>query len=339
MAHFPFLLAALGVLSSVVPHSIGFSTSRLISSNAVKNGLLRRMYFHGSLVLHVAPDQTTIIDEVDFISVEEAEEALQEERARYEGERSELEWLLEFQRQQLRELVDGRQEKQSVDDTSERKRERRSSHDTKCSSRIVILGTHAKMKSSGKKRRRKINSRNFRNISNQKDRKNENDNDGTFFKMKQLENLLQEATVDNEALIRRLYQQRHQYNIDRSMFEDELREGHNRLNCVRDELHMERAYFQTSRRMLEQQQKVQELEKELMMLMISRGELLSHQEQSQFESNEVQCQGHVQEEYIRRDHSRNENNDARSYQQGKRRDTILAGFTMNINDVQFPLYP
>jgi len=344
MTRFPFLLTALGVLSSVIPHSRGFSTSRLLSSNAVKNDLLRRIYFRGSLVLRVAADQTTTTDEIDFISVEEAEETLREERARYEGVRSELEWLLEVQRQELLELEDGRREKEKVEDTNERNRERRSSHATKSSSQIVILGADTNVKNSGKKSRRKGNSRNFRSNNNRKDHNNANKNDDTFFKMKQLENLLQEASVENKTLIRRLHQQCHQYNIERSMFEDELQEGHDRLNCVRDELHMERAYFETSRRMLQQllqeeQQNVQELEKELMMIMISRGEVLSHQEQSQVDYNEPQRQDHVQEEYIRYGHSSNENNDAKSYQQKKRRDRNMAGFTMNINDVQCPLYP
>jgi len=319
----------------------------------VKNDLFRRIDFHrGSLVLHVAADQTRITSHADddgkrsydFISVEEAEEALQEERHRYEGERSELEWLLEIQRQQLQELSDGRRQKKKVDDTNEGSKARLDGHATKSSSRILILGSDTNVKNTSKKYRRKSSRQNFRNNRNQKDRNTSHKNDDTYFKMKQLENLLQNAVVDNENLKRQLDEQRHQYNIERSMFEDELREGRGRLNCIRDELHMERAYFETSRRMLQQllqeeQQKVQELENELMMIMISRGEVLSNQKQSQVESQELRRQDDAQEQYIRQDHSRNETNDARSYQQQNKRGSTQAGFTMNINDVQCPLYP
>ena len=366
----PYLLIVLGILASLLPHSRGFSTSRLLSSNADKNHAFCRInryifssresqlrYFDGgSLVLHVATDQTTMTSHADedeglsydFISVEEAEEALREERARYEGERSELEWLLEVQRQQLRDLADGRREKENIGDKKYESRGRSGSNRTKSSSRIVILGAHghgdANTKSSGKKNRKKGNRRSFRNNTSRKYYNDPNDNDDTYSKMKELEYLLQDAVVENEKLTRRLNEQRHQYNVERSIYEDELREGRGRLNGIRDELHMERAYFETTRRMLQQllqeeQQKVQELEKELTMLMISREEVLSHQGQSQDEYQERQRQEHAETEYIQQEQSYSQFKDTNSYHHQKRRGSTQTGFTMNINDVHCPLYP
>lgn len=370
MGRSPLLLFALGVLSSFIPRSRGFSTSQLLSSNVMKYYLFRRANRHklsnresqrgafdgGGLVLHIATDPTIIASHADedggrsydFVSVEEAEEALQKERARYEGERSKLEWLLEVQHQQLQDLANGRREKAKVGGKNDGNRGRNSSGATKSSSRIVILGAHghvdANMKSSGKKNRQKGNRTSFRKNSKRKDRDNSNDNDYTYSEMQELEYFLQDAVVENEKLRRRLHEQRHQYNIERAIFEDELREGRDQLNCVRDELHMERAYFETSRRMLQQllqeeQQKVQELEKELRMIMISRGEVLSHQEQSQDDYQERRRQEHAQKQYIQQEQYRDPMHDTNNYHQQKRRSSNKAGFTMNINDVQCPLYP
>lgn len=370
MARFSYLSIALSILSSCIPHSRGFSTSRLLSSAAVNNHIFRRKnrytlsgresqgrYSDGRcLVRHVVTDQTEFIshsDEdggrsYDFISVEEAEEALREERARYEGERSELEWLLEIQRLQLQSLANGQIEEQNAGDKNHESRARSSSNDAKSSSRILILGGHghrdANTKNSGKKNRNKANRRGFRNKTNRKYHNDSNGSDDTYSKMHELEFLLQDAVIENEKLTRRLHEQRYQYDVERSLFEDELREGRSRLNCVRDELHMERAYFETSRRMLQQlvqeeRQKVQQLEKELTMMMISRGELLSRQEQSEDEYQEQQHQKYPQTQHMQQEQSYNRVNDANSYHQQKRRENAQPDFTMNINDVQCPLYP
>lgn len=347
----PFALFAVVVLSSVSSSS-GFSTSKLISSPSLGKSICRRKDQRSSggvpqpqkfdrriVLVHVATDPTTATSQTDeddgssydFISVKEAEERLRQERARYEGERSDLEWLLEVQRRQLQELSEGRRGKGNVGDKMAQK----------AASRIVILGAHAHVESrnNGRKRGTRNASRNNRNG----DRNNVNNNDGTYHRMEELENLLQNAIMENEKLTRQLREQHHQYNEERSMYEEELREERGRLNYVRDELHMERAYFETSRRMMEQliveeQQKVQQLEKELMM-MVSHDQAFSQENESQqtyqesydeLERKQEQKQQQQAQQQYRHNPSTNEN---------RRRSRNQSGFTMNINDVQCPLYP
>jgi len=360
MARSPFVLFALSVLSSSIPSSQGFSTSRQLSSSNLMNSLSsqrnqkrapresQRRIFDGSVfVLHVATDPSTITSHVDedgghsydFISVEEAEEALQQERDRYEGERSELQWRLETQRQQLQDLADRQGEKEKTGDRNLRCSHGRGGDDVISSSRIVILGAHdahtdATTMNIGKKNRKK----GTRGSS----RSNANGNDRTYLRMERLENLLQDAIVENEKLTRRLRKQHHQYNVESSVYADELREERGRLNCVRDELHMERAYFETSRRMLEhllvaEQQKVRELEKELM-IMISGERVFSQEKQSQEEYHEQQRAQYAQKEYVREESTHSQINNEKRHQQ-KKRGRAHADFTMNINDVQCPLYP
>ena len=340
----PFALFAVVVLSSISSSS-GFSTSKLFCSPSLGKSICRRKHqrasggvpqpqkFDRSIVLvHVATDPTTATSQTDeddgrsydFISVKEAEERLRQERARYEGERSDLEWLLQVQRRQLQELSEGRREKGNADDKMAQK----------AASRIVILGAHAHVESRNNGRKRGTRNGDCNNVNN---------NDGTYHRMEELENLMQNAIMENEKLTRQLREQHHQYNAESSMYEEELREERGRLNYVRDELHMERAYFETSRRMMEQliveeQQKVQQLEKELMML-VSHEQAFSQENESQQTYQESydelerkqqeQKQQQAQQQY-RHNSSTNEN---------RRRSRNQSGFTMNINDVQCPLYP
>eukprot|EP00531_Pseudo-nitzschia_arenysensis_P015652 CAMPEP_0116156602 /NCGR_PEP_ID=MMETSP0329-20121206/22917_1 /TAXON_ID=697910 /ORGANISM="Pseudo-nitzschia arenysensis, Strain B593" /LENGTH=354 /DNA_ID=CAMNT_0003653691 /DNA_START=147 /DNA_END=1211 /DNA_ORIENTATION=+ len=350
----PFALFTIVVLSSSISSSSGFSTSKLISSSAVgKSVSCRKDQRHlkrasqpqkidrGIVLLHVATDPTTAASQTDeddgssydFISVKEAEERLRQERSRYEGERSDLEWLLDVQRRQLQELSEGRRGKENAVDMTARK----------AASRIVILGAHAHVDARSNRRRgTRSASRNNANGD-----RNRNNNDGTYQRMGELENLLQNAIMENEKLTRQLRENHHQYSVERSMYEEELREERGQLNYVRDELHMERAYFETSRRMLEQliqeeQQKVQQLEKELMM-MISHEQAFSQEDQSQeayqqeldrnqLAQNQQQAQQQQQQQQQQQMQSQINN-------QKRRRGRAKAGFTMNINDVQCPLYP
>ena len=240
--------SALALLLSSVPSSQGFSTSRLLSSSSLKNNCCRREYHQKSLrkpqrrcfdegviLLRVATDPTTVTTSTgedgersyDFISVEEAEEALQQERTRYEGERSELEWLLEIQHQQLKDL-NKNGGKIRGDRGRNRGDQRGSDDDIISSTRMVIHGTNAHDDVStidnGKKNRKKDTKGS-----------NRDNNDGTLLRMEQLEALLQDAMVDNEELTIRLRDHHHQYNAERAEYEDELREERGRLNCVRDE--------------------------------------------------------------------------------------------------------
>jgi len=354
MTRFHFLLIAIGVLSSNLPSSQGFSTSTL-SSTLKKNDSRqihqqrslrdseRRCFGRGNVLLHVATDPTTITSTVDadsgrsydFISVEEAEEGLKRERARYEGERSELQWLLDVQRQQLQELADGRGENEGTGDRN---------HAATSSSRIVIVGAHAHVDANVMNNRRKNRKKNSRNSNNGNGRDNTNNDDGTYLRMEQLERRLQDAIIKNENLTRRLREQNHQYNVDRSMYEDELREERGRLNCVRDELHMERAYFDTTQQMLEhllveEQRKVQELENELLM-MLTRDQVFSQDNQSHDGYQEQQRQQQSQKQHGREEPTQSQmNNENRNQQQKKGRGRTFDGFTMNINDVHSPLYP
>ena len=340
-----FALFALGALSSSISFSQGFCTSSLLSSATFERGLTRasqkdperRCFDRGIVLLHVATDPTIVSSQTDeddstsydFISVKEAEEALRRERERYEGERSDLQWLLEVQRRQLQDLAEGRPRKPNTVDENFR----RSASGP--SSRIVILGAQARV--GARKTRRKATRGASRNSETRNNRKKD---DGTYHRMGELENLLQDAIMENEKLTRQLREQQHQYTIERSMYEEELQEERSRLNYVRDELHMERAYFETSRRMLEQlveeeQQKVRQLEKELMM-MISREQAYTQEDHSQSEYQEhpqQQAQTQHQQQVQEQQRQTQINNEKR------RRARIQVGFTMNINDVHQPLYP
>lgn len=348
-----FALFALGVFSSSISSSNSFSTSSLISSATLEKSISRRRdeqaserdpqrrcFDRGTVLLHVAADPTTGTSQTDeddgstydFISVKEAEEALRRERSRYEGERSDLQWLLEVQRRQLQDLAEGRRGKRNGGD------ENRVRNSAGASSRIVILGAQARV--DARTNRRKAARRGSRNSANDNDRNN--NNDGTYHRMGELENLLQDAIIENEKLTRQLREQHHQYQLERSMYEEELGEERGRLNYVRDELHMERAYFETSRRMLEhlieeEQQKVRQLEKELMM-MASREQMFSQENQSQEQYQEMERTQQAPKQQQAQAQQQSQGQSQINNQQ-RRRGRSQAGFTMNINDVQCPLYP
>ena len=343
----PIALIALGAFSSV-SSSYGFCTSSLLSSATLEKSLSRqrdrqvsrgdpqRSHFDRGLVLrHVATDPTSVSSQTDeddgssydFISVKEAEEALQRERERYEGERSDLQWLLEVQRRQLEDLAAGRPRQPNTGNENGRGP----------SSRIVILGAQARVEN--KKNRRKS----ARGGTRKNDGRNDvNNDDGTYQRMGELENLLQDALMENEKLTNQLREQQYQFNMERSMYQEELQEERARLNYVRDELHMERAYFETSRRMMQQlveeeQQKVRQLENELMM-MISQQQGFSQNNQSQGQYTQ---QVETQQQYAQqqRQQQRQQQQSTHSYNEKSRRAKPQAGFTMNINDVHQPLYP
>lgn len=347
----PFALIALGAFSSV-SSSYGFCTSNLLSSASLEKSLSRqrdrqvsqgdpqRRHFGTGIVLrHVATDPTIVSSQTDeddggsydFISVKEAEEALQRERERYEGERSDLQWLLEVQRRQLEDLAAGRQPNAG--------NENRRRNASGPSSRIVILGAQARV--DNRKNRRKA----ARNSAHKNDDRNSVDsNEGTYQRMGEMENKLQDALMENEKLTRQLREQQYQYNLERSMYEEELQEERARLNYVRDELHMERAYFETSRRMLQQlveeeQQKVRQLEKELMM-MISHQQGFSQENQSQTQyTQQVETQQQHAQQHAQQQRQQQRQRQSQVNNQNSRRASTQVGFTMNINDVHQPLYP
>jgi hypothetical protein len=107
---------------------------------------------------------------------------------------------------------------------------------------------------------------------------------------------------------------------------------------------MERAYFETTQQMLEhllveEQQKVRELENELLM-MLTREQVFSQDNQSHEEYQEQQRQQQAQKQHGREEHTQSQmNNENRHQQEKKSRGRTFDGFTMNINDVQCPLYP
>jgi len=367
MSRYRLVLFVLCVFSDYVPFPHGFSTSSLVCSNAIKKDFSRlrhgwspdnssqQQHFNGNIIiLHAEPVTIAAahadVDDrrsYDFISVEEAEETLQRERARYEGERSNLQWLLEVQRRQLQDLSDGRREKGTTEEVNRDGRVRnqrvysRSKDFETLSSRIVILGAHADtdVVSSREENRRKGTRGSSQNNVNDNNQNSTNCSDNTYVRMEQLENLIHDAIVENKKLSRQLRKERHQYNFERSIYEDELREERARLNCVRDELYVERANFEKSRRTLEylldeEENKMDEIKKELMML-FSHDQALSREKQSHGHYQEQQHQQWAKKQFVRKGQTENQNNWKNGHQQGKR----VAGFTMNINDVHFPLYP
>mmetsp|Transcript_28477 Transcript_28477/g.77113 ORF Transcript_28477/g.77113 Transcript_28477/m.77113 type:complete len:346 (+) Transcript_28477:199-1236(+) len=339
-----FSFVVLVLLFSSIPNSEGFSSSKVISSGRIQKvachpGYQRnferrpqwRCNDQGDVSLRVVIDPTTASSSVggddersyDFISVEEAEEALQRERARYEGERSKLEWLLENQRKQLEDLENDRREIEINGDQTLANAGR-----SIASRRIVIRGAHAHVDINAMNSRKKRNKAKRENV-----REKINDTDETYIRMKRLESLLRDAIDENEKLTSQLLEQQHQYNAERNLYENEMREEQRILDSFRDELHMERAYFETSRRMLErmleeEQHKVRELEQELFMLH-TQGEVFGHQQ--------PQCDQH--EEQRRQQQAQQQRQKEQQRQKKRQRGGQYSGFTMNINDVQCPLYP
>jgi len=292
--------------------------------------------------LRVATDPTTAATSdggnrdrsYDFISVEEAEEALRRERLRYQQERSELQWLLENQRKQLQALANKKRESERNGGKT------RGTSGENPSKRIVVRGSHAHMDINP------INGRNRKTPNtNGRGRSRANEKDATYDKMKRLESLLQDAIVDNEKLTSQLHAQKHRYNAERKAYENELRKERSRLHSIRDELHMERAYFETSRRMLErlleeEQRKVQQLEQELSMMM-SRQRRTDERVQQQQRQHQAHQQQQNTQQYRRQAHQEQMHNTSNPKQQqaeNTERVRRKVDFTMNINDVACPLY-
>jgi hypothetical protein len=348
---------------SIIPSSEGFSTSKLISlSNLkpfrhIKKKNCSSRYLREQLVtLLAAADATTdttatvsASSEItekprsyDFISVEEAEDSLRQERARYEGERSELKQLIEIQNRQLRRSAEGRRDK--VKDNKIGQNHPRAEKPS--SARIVVQNSAAGAFNYAQKNRKKRTG----NINNGSNNKVNND---IILRMEQLEARLRDALIDNDELTRRLHEQHRQYNAERAELEDQLREEQDRLDSAREELYMERSYFETSRRMLEgllevETHKVQVLEQELeqeFLMQITREEDFSQQKQSLEQQHQRQQQAQIQQEqdlerrrrqeqelYVYNNSNHNGNGSNRQQQQDD-------CFTININDVQCPLYP
>jgi hypothetical protein len=349
------------LILSIFPSSEGFSTSKLISSSNLKpfrhikkKNCSNRYHREPLVILRAAADATTdtttttsASSEItekprsyDFISVEEAEDSLRQERARYEGERSELKQLIEIQNQQLRRSAEGRRDK--VKDNIGRNHPRA---EKPSSARIVVQNSAAGAFNYAQKNRKKRTG----NINNGSNNKVNND---LILRMEQLEARLRDALIDNDKLTRRLHEQHRQYNAERAELEDQLREEQDRLDSAREELYMERSYFETSRRMLEgllevETHKVQVLEQELeheFLMQITREEDFSQQRQSLEEQHQRQQQAQIQQEQDLERRRRQEQelyayNNSNHNGNGSNRQQQDDCFTMNINDVQCPLYP
>ena len=308
----------------------------------------------------------------DFISVEEAENALRRERARYEGERSELQRLVDVQSRQIRELSERGMHTTTTTTTTTTGKDKGISDndavvDKDTSVQIIVHDSSVTgVINNGKRIRR--NSRSNKGSSSSNNNSNKEENANIMAKMKRMEIEFREVLMDNEELTRNFRDQRHQFLAERDDLEDQIKEEQIRLDCARDELHMERAYFETSRRMLErllddEQQKVQELEQELLML-ITREQIFSEQKRS-LEQQEQK----LRQEYAQTQQKEKENDEGEEQQQQQqqrqheyaqqmqeenvyvyndsttdRKESMVGGnpggFSMlNNNDVHCPLYP
>lgn len=347
---------------SIIPSSEGFSTSNLKPFRQIKKKNCSSRCLREPLIILRAAADTTIdttatvsasseITEkprsYDFISVEEAEDSLRQERARYEGERSELKQLIEIQNQQLRRSAEGRRDK--VKDNSIGRNHPGRNHpraEKPSPARIVVQNSAAGAFNYAQKNRKKRTG----NINNGSKKKVNND---IILRMEQLEARLRDALIDNDELTRRLYEQHRQYNAERAELEDQLREEQDRLDSAREELYMERSYFETSRRMLEgllevETHKVQVLEQELeqeFLMQITREEDISQQKQSLEQQHQRQQQAQVQQEQDSERRRRQEqeqyeyNNSNHNGNGSNRQQQQDDCFTININDVECPLYP
>lgn len=283
----------------------------------------------------------------DFISVEEAEEKLKKQRTRHEKERSNLQRLIDVQNQQIRDLSSRSRKDKKDEDISKPSKS--------SMTRIIVPDFDGDViningKGGFRKNKKRGNARGYYNKEKKRkdDKRNANDDD-IMARMKYMEERFRQAVIDNKELSKRLQVQRRQYLEEREGLENQIRNEQDKLNCVRDELHMERAYFETSRRMLErlledEQRKVEELEQEILMLLTREQIFYSEQ---RIQEHNVEQQSHQNEEgqYRRRQQPIKQNDDPFvvniPVKNRNRRapSTTPNGFTMNINDVHCPLFP
>jgi hypothetical protein len=262
-----------------------------------------------------------------FISMEEAEEALRKERARFDKEKAEMRYLLEVQRNQLEELAGRREHRNRVVSRKQTKPITGGlmqpdpvfgSVNGSTTTKSVSVASAASS-SSGTT---------LSNSAPHDQAMKWADTEGGYQQQDQyqeqlrhIEHKLRHVLNENTRLMQRLQDQHKTFQMEKNDFKERIMEERERLQHLREELHMERAYFETSRKLLENL-----LETEKKKVMALKAELFERDMMGrQFAYGAGPT---IHEEYVYQ--TRHTNNNGR--RAGR-------GLEMNMNDIRTPLYP
>ncbi|KAG7345910.1 hypothetical protein IV203_004977 [Nitzschia inconspicua] len=248
---------------------LAFSSSRMSMSNAFAPQLgpvVVRTKTLSSIVRQYGTGDKNDVEYV-FISVEEAEEALRHERMQFDKERQQMHVMLEDQRRQLEELASRQGQRQA------RSSKRRGSPSNVSSATTIphdIIDVNAE--DDGKST---SSSSLSSNTAPHEQAMKWADTEGGLMQQEQyqehlrnIENQLRHVMGENERLMKRLQDQHRDFQCEKRELQERIMEERERLSHLREELNMERAYFDTSRKLLEnlletEQKKVMALQEEL----------------------------------------------------------------------------
>jgi hypothetical protein len=269
-----------------------------------------------------------------FISMEEAEAALRRERLEFDKERHELNSMLEKQRTQLEDLCRGRPRNNqgTVDD------------DEVITPELVDLDDVESIRKSKSSKSPTMMTSISSNTAPHEQAMQWADAEGGLMQqqeyqeqLRNIENQLRHVMGENERLMKRLQDQHRNYQGEKRELQERIMEERERLVHLREELNMERAYFETSRKLLEnlletEQKKVMALQEEL----FSRdmmGRQYSYGDGSMPEEFATFPNGSNQD--ARHPPPRNGKNKGPP----RPRRGGISGLQMDLNDIRSPLYP
>jgi chromosome segregation ATPase len=264
-----------------------------------------------------------------FISMEEAEEALRQERMQFDRERQQMRGLLEDQRRQLEELA-ARQGQRAA-----RSKRKGPSATTIVPPDVIDVTTESKSTTvvSSSSSSSSLSS----NTAPHEQAMQWADTEGGLMQQEQyqeqlrnIEHQLRHVMGENERLMKRLQDQHRNFQGEKRELQERIMEERERLTHLREELNMERAYFDTSRKLLEnlletEQKKVMALQEEL----FSR-DIMGRQ----FAHGSGPDAARIHEEFAT---FSNGNHPRRNGKAG--RHSGMEGLEMNMNDIRSPLYP
>jgi hypothetical protein len=270
-----------------------------------------------------------------FISVEEAEEALRQERMFFDKERQQMRGLLDDQRRQLEELASRQVQRQAH--SSKRKGSSSISESSNPAGDILESGNCSITPSTPlftskmEPHHQAINGVNAEGGVMHQEQYQE--------KLMNIENQLSHIMDENERLVKRLQDQHRNFKVEKLELQERILEEQERLTHLREELNMERAYFETSRKLLEnlletEQKKVMSLQEELFSRDLM-GRQFARGTNGGGGGPDVAC---IYEDFATFSNGKQRRSPRRA---GKPRSRPCRpeGLEMNMNDIRSPLYP
>jgi hypothetical protein len=200
-----------------------------------------------------------------FISMEEAEQALRHERTIFDKERQEMRGILEDQRRQLEELASRQVQRHA---RSSKRKESSTTivppdpvefiQDSDSCSSPTSIPSSSSSKTAPHDQPMKWTDTESGVMQLEKYHE----------QLRNIENQLGHVMGENDRLMKRLQDQHRNFQGEKRELQERIIEERERLTHLREELNMERAYFETSRKLLEnlletEQKKVMSLQEEL----------------------------------------------------------------------------